>query len=1234
MKSNRILSLILSVIMLLTVAFPAGVFAEPVESLVAEPELEETTFDLGDEEEDLAPEAAEEAVPAEEEAEELVEELPTVDLDDVTIEGAEEAEAEAPIEEAAPFVEGYVRVNADTIVYADEAALTPMGLFIGDAIAYAIVVAPAEFEADSWLQIAFDAEAAEAPLTGYVQFGSVEVLDAEAIELLVSQEAARSYLGMPLPVAPFEAVDFEIAENAQPEEMEEELDLETLTAEFEETEATEDEEIEVLDNESEEDIDKLSATTISIVEQPTTVSANIGDQVTLSVEAVGLNLTYQWQYKAKAATTWSNASCKAATWNLKVAAVHFGFDFQCVITNSNGVKATTATVNVLDKSSLAITKQPETQSAAAGDTVALAVEANGTGLTYQWQYKEKTATAWSNASGKAATWNLKVAAVHFGFDFRCVVKDSSGKSLTTNTVNVVNSSVLSITTQPTNQIAAVGETVKLSTVANGTGLTYQWQYKAKNATAWTNASGTTATWNLKVSAVHFTFDFRCLVKDNKGNVLPTNAVRVKELIPLEILTQPTSKTANVGEAVTLSVSAVGTGLTYQWQYKNKTATAWSNASGRAASWKLTVAAVHFGFDFRCQIKDGKGNILYTSTVNVDKKAPITITKQPTTQTAAVGETVNLAVTATGTSLTYQWQYKEKTATAWSNASGKAATWALKVAAVHFGFDFRCLIKDSAGNTLYTNTVNVNQKVQITKQPTTQTAAVGETVNLAVTATGTGLTYQWQYKEKTATAWSNASGKAATWALKVAAVHFGFDFRCQIKDSAGNTVYTNTVNVNKKAPITITKQPTTQSAAVGETVSLAVTATGTSLTYQWQFKEKTATDWINASGKTATWNLKVAALHFNYDFRCQIKDSAGNIIYTNVVNVNKKPIAITKQPTTQSAAVGEVVNLAVTATGTSLTYQWQYKEKTATAWSNASSKAASWNLTVAAVHFGFDFRCQIKDSAGNIAYTNVVNVNKKPIVITKQPTTQTAAVGETVNLAVTATGTGLTYQWQYKNKTATDWSNASSTSATWALKVAAVHFGFDFRCQIKDSAGNIAYTNVVNVDQKLAITTQPVNKTAFVGDEVTLSVAATGKGLTYQWQYKKTADTTWTNASGKTASWKLTVAVVHFGFDFQCVITDESGAKLTTNKVNITEKDLVLDGVTYRRLASTTCAVVGYSGSAASLVIPEKVRTLTVTEIGEEAFMGKSSLTSIDLPDTITVIRARAFKNCTNLSDMH
>lgn len=97
----------------------------------------------------------------------------------------------------------------------------------------------------------------------------------------------------------------------------------------------------------------------------------------------------------------------------------------------------------------------------------------------------------------------------------------------------------------------------------------------------------------------------------------TNPIYANTLI---IVTQPTDKTAATGEQITWNVTAYSPGtISYQWQYKSKTGTTWSNASGTSAqtnSYTLTVASVHYNLDFRCKLTDTLGNTVYTNTVNV------------------------------------------------------------------------------------------------------------------------------------------------------------------------------------------------------------------------------------------------------------------------------------------------------------------------------------------------------------------------------------------------------------------------------------------------------------------------------------------------------------------------------------------------------------------------------------------------------------------------------------------
>ena len=63
-------------------------------------------------------------------------------------------------------------------------------------------------------------------------------------------------------------------------------------------------------------------------------------------------------------------------------------------------------------------------------------------------------------------------------------------------------------------------------------------------------------------------------------------------------------------------------------------------------------------------------------------------------------------------------------------------------------------------------------------------------------------------------------------------------------------------------------------------------------------------------------------------------------------------------------------------------------------------------------------------------------------------------------------------------------------------------------------------------------------------------------------------------------------------------------------------------------------ITRYIGSEAQVRIPEKIEDKPVTKIDSAAFSGCESLTSVDIPDTVTEIGDQVFLNCTSLTDIN
>ena len=467
--------------------------------------------------------------------------------------------------------------------------------------------------------------------------------------------------------------------------------------------------------------------------------------------------------------------------------------------------------------------------------------------------------------------------------------------------------------------------------------------------------------------------------------------------------------------------------------------------------------------------------------------------------------------------------------------------------------------------------------------------------------------------------------------------------------------------DNKAATAITKQPEDAAGAVGTNVVFSVEATGEGLTYQWQhWAGETAKNWINTSSTgsdTANMTIAVKAYRDGYKYRCMITDANGNVVYSSeallTVSEPEVTIEITKQPENAAGAVGTNVVFSVGATGEGLTYQWQHwAGETAKNWINTSSTGsdtANMTIAVKAYRDGYKYRCQITDANGNTAYSGeallTVGEPEVTIEITKQPENVTAVVGTDVVFSVEATGEGLTYQWQHwAGETAKNWIDTSSTgsdTATMTIAVKAYRDGYKYRCQITDANGNIGYSDeaILTVGVAPVITAQPVDAEAIVGNTVQFAVTATCSiEMTYQWEMKAADSEEWTAIAGAVDSTlDVVVAEELNNYAYRCVVTSADGMAVTSEAAVLTAVNgFTVDNVKYVFVIkedTITLKVTKYEGTAAVVTIPESVEGYTVTEIGDSAFEGNTTLTSIDLPDCIEVIGVRAFANCTSLSEM-
>ena len=91
--------------------------------------------------------------------------------------------------------------------------------------------------------------------------------------------------------------------------------------------------------------------------------------------------------------------------------------------------------------------------------------------------------------------------------------------------------------------------------------------------------------------------------------------------------------------------------------------------------------------------------------------------------------------------------------------------------------------------------------------------------------------------------------------------------------------------------------------------------------------------------------------------------------------------------------------------------------------------------------------------------------------------------------------------------------------------------------------------------------------------------------------------------------------------------------LATNGAMADEDVFTSGDYQYCILEDGTAEITNYFGRDSVVSIPETLDGKTVTSIGDSAFSGRSSLTTIELPDSVTSIGDRAFRGCSALTSI-
>lgn len=957
--------------------------------------------------------------------------------------------------------------------------------------------------------------------------------------------------------------------------------------------------------------------------------------------------TFQWQVDNGGGFTnisnggaYANATTQTLTIN-GVTATMNGYQYRCVATGPDNPPATSNAATLTVNEGITITSQPPSTLTICSNA-SISVGATGTITGYQW-YGNSGSTWVPISNGGfysgATTATLNITGITPGpgayFAYYCVLTGpcvtARQSTITYATINVAPA----VNTHPTDRSICDGSATTFIITASGSGATYQWQISNNNGSTWLNLSNnatysgvTTTQLLVNVNTALNNRLYRCIVNGTCSPAATSNAARLTVISPIAITLHPPDKTICEGISTFFSVTASGIPAGYQWE-RFIAGTGWVTLSNTGiysgtTTRTLTItnaAASDNNSIFRCRVTDGgcPGD-KYSNTCTLTVNATTTITAQPVpVGPICNGGNASYTVSATGTNLVYQWEMHNGTTYVPVTDGGVysgATTGTLNITGMTVGstaqsFTYRCRVNGTCIN-------RVSNPVMLTVNvlPTVLTSTgdvdlcTGYNAEFKITANGTGLSYQWQISNNNGSTWINLANNttysgATTTQLVVHSVNSTINnrlFRCVVTGACAPPAISTPARLTIKAPLTIATQPANKEICEGNYTVFVVTTTGTVGSYQWQHFVA-GTGWVNLSDAglysgTATKILAVTGAttaNNNTVYRCLVTDGScpGGDKYSNTCTLKVNGITtITSQPPSAlTMCAGDSNSISVTVSGTISGYQWYGNTPSGyVAISNGGyySGTNTATLNIAGIMPGSGahtaYYCVATGTCGTRKSTITYLTINSPIAITSQPTNKTVCAGTTVGFPMTATGTGLTYQWQTTDSSgwvnlANDSVYSNVTGIQMNVKASAGLNGRTYRCIISGGCGGSVMSNVVTltVNTKPVITMHPQNANVCGINMASFSTTATGSGLMYQWQWL--SGSTWIDVINDSVHYNgATTATLHISgitmamtnTFFRCYVSGSCNPPLYTNTayLKVSGANIIADPSSHSITANT------------------------------------------------------------------
>ena len=475
------------------------------------------------------------------------------------------------------------------------------------------------------------------------------------------------------------------------------------------------------------------------------------------------------------------------------------------------------------------------------------------------------------------------------------------------------------------------------------------------------------------------------------------------------------------------------------------------------------------------------------------------------------------------------------------------------------------VRQDYGGTITWEAGSVTAPLRILIQPVDTDAPLGEQVRVFVAAQGSELTYQWWIKNAGASRFSKSSVMTSTYQTTMSNKADGRQLYCVVTDKYGNSVTSDTVTISIQSGLTVIASG--NCGANGDNLTWTLNAEGT-LTIS---GTGAMADYFDMAGLLSPWHsysdritavvIEPGVTHIGkYAFEShQCMTTA--VIPSGVISIGRAaflgtglteislPGSVTGIEDYAFSACYELTNISVSSDNPEFSSVdgVLFDKNLWTLICCPAGKRGAYTVPATVTRIGTGAFSECSLLTGVTLPSSVKNIGNGVFSECMQLTSIT------IPADVTLIG-GDAFFGCFRLAAILFEGSAPYLGTNMFSEVTATAY-YPANDPVKDQYGHEVTTEIVTLSASapLEIVTQPQNASAPMGQTVSVSVEATGDGLSYQWYIKNAGAAKFSKSSIVSDTYTATMSDKVNGRQIYCVVKDQYGSTVQTDTVTLSAK---------------------------------------------------------------------------------